>query len=181
MELLSNLSVYLSNPRTSLNNKLFKICMTVKAAIPTCDRVGIWLFCCNHSEMVSLMCLDELGDKTMGDQLHASDFQDYFSHIIEHEFLVASDAREHEVSKCFNHGYFDLLDIHSLLDVTFTKDFVPFGIICCERTGNKTQWQPEDIKRLKSISIKASLFISDIISETYASKSKDDIVKLLSS
>ncbi|MFT6247483.1 MAG: hypothetical protein ACJAUY_001375 [Cognaticolwellia sp.] len=180
MEILSNLSVYLSNPRTSLNNKLLKICSTIKSAIPECDRVGIWLFCSDYSEMFSLICLDEYGKQTMGEHLLASNFKDYFSHIIENEFLVASDARNNDVSKCFNKGYFDVHNIHSLLDVTFKKDFVPLGIICCERTGDQVEWQTADIKTLKKIAVKASLFISDNVSETYSSKSKENIINILS-
>ena len=181
MEILSSLSVYLSNPRTSLNNKLLKICTTIKAAIPECDRVSIWLFCSDYSEMLTLMCVDEKGQQSIGEHLLASDYNDYFTHIIENEFLVASDARDNEISKCFNNGYFKAHDIRSLLDITFKKDFTPLGIICCERTGNKTEWQPEDIKILKSIAVKASLFISDNVSDTYASKSKESIIKLLNS
>lgn len=179
MEKLANLSVYLSNPRISLNQKLLKICTTVKSAIPRCDRVGIWLFCVEHSEMISLMCVDELGEKSNGEQLRASDYNDYFSHIIEHEFLVASDARNNEIAQCFNHGYFDVHNIHSLLDVTFKKDYIPLGIICCERTATKTEWQSEDLTTLKSISAKASLFISNNISDIYSDESKDNLVKLL--
>tara|TARA_R110000737_G_scaffold61109_3_gene88106 strand:+ start:1340 stop:1885 length:546 start_codon:yes stop_codon:yes gene_type:complete len=181
MENLANLSVYLSNPRISLKDKLLKICTTVKSAIPNCDRVGIWLFCLEHSEMISLMCVDEHGNKSTGEQLLASDYNNYFSHIIEHEFLVASDARNDAIAKCFNQGYFDVHNIHSLLDVTFKKDYVPLGIICCERTENKTEWQPVDLTTLKSISSKTSLFISNNISDLYSSESKDNLVKLLKS
>jgi|GEM_PF-736347 len=179
MEVLSDLSVYLSNPRTSLNNKLIKICTTIKSAIPECDRVGIWLFSTDYSEMFSLICHDEAGKQTTGEHLLASDFSDYFSHIVENEFLVASNARDHEVSKCFNEGYFDIHNIYSLLDVTFKKDFIPLGIICCERTGNQTQWTKNDIKTLKNIAVKASLFISDNVSETYSTKSKASIIGML--
>tara|TARA_R110000737_G_scaffold317535_1_gene328248 strand:- start:16502 stop:17047 length:546 start_codon:yes stop_codon:yes gene_type:complete len=181
MEKLANLSVYLSNPRISLNEKLLKICMTVKSAIPNCDRVGIWLFFVEHTEMVSLMCVDELGRKSNGEQLLASDYQDYFAHIIEHEFLVASDARNNDIAKCFNQGYFDVHNIHSLLDVTFKKDYIPLGIICCERTASKIDWQPVDIQTLKSISAKASLFISNNISDLYSAESKNNLIKLLKS
>ena len=179
MEILANLSVYLSNPRTSLNNKLLKICTTIKSAIPECDRVGIWLFSSDYSEMFSLICVDETGKQSMGEHLLASDFKDYFSYIVENEFLVASDARNNEISKCFNKGYFDAHNIHSLLDVTFKKDFVPLGIICCERTKVQIQWQPGDIKTLKNIAVKASLFISKNVSETYSSQSKNNIIAML--
>ena len=180
MEILSNLSVYLSNPRTTLNNKLLKICTTIKSAIPECDRVTIWLFCSDYSEIFSLIGVDEDGKQSMGEHLLASDYQDYFSHIVENEFLVASDARDNEISKCFNHGYFDVNNIHSLLDVTFKKDFIPLGVICCERTGEQTEWQSDDIKTLKKIALKASIFISNNVSDTYSSKSKGNIIKMLS-
>ncbi len=179
MEVLSNLSVYLSNPRTSLQNKLLKICSAVKSAVPDCDRVGIWLFCSDYSEMVSLMCVDETGKQSIGELLSEKNHKAYFAHVLDNEFLVASDARDYETTKSFNKGYFDIHNIHSLLDVTFKKDFNPLGIICCERTADKTEWQPQDIKTLKSIAVKASLFISDNVSDTYASKSRENIIKLL--
>lgn len=179
MEVLSNLSVYLSNPRTSLQNKLLKICSAVKSAVPDCDRVGIWLFCNDYSEMISLISVDESGNQAQGELLLADDFKKYFDYIIENELLVASDARANNLTECFNKGYFDIHNIHSLLDVTFKKDFNPLGIICCERTANKTEWVPQDIKTLKSIAIKASLFISDNVSDTYASKSRENIIKQL--
>ncbi|MBA6225312.1 GAF domain-containing protein [Colwellia sp. MB02u-18] len=144
--------------------------MSIKSTVPECDRVGIWLFHSDYSAMFSLMCVDEFGKQSKGEHLLESDYKNYFSHIVENDFLVACDARNDEVAKCFNHGYFDEHNVHSLLDVTFNKDFVPLGIICCERTGNKTEWQPQDIKTLKSIAVKASLFISHNISDMYASK-----------
>lgn len=179
MEILSDLSVYLSNPRNTLNKKLLKICMTVKSEIPACDRVGIWLFCADYSEMISIMCVDELEEKSVGESLIANECKAYFAHLRENEFLVASDARNNEITKFFNKNYFDAHDIHSLLDITFKKDFLPLGVICCERTGDQTEWQPQDIKTLQSISVKASVFISNIVSDTYTIRSKENIIKLL--
>jgi len=179
VEFLTNLSVYLSNPRTSLNDKLLKICHTVKSAIPDCDRVGIWLFCNDNSEMISLMGIDETGKQTLGEILVASEHKAYFDYILQNEFLVASDAKNNEVTSCFNNGYLPAHDIRSVLDVTFKKDFVPLGIICCERTGNKTEWQHDDINILKNIAVKASIFISNNICDVYASKSKESIIELL--
>jgi GAF domain-containing protein len=179
MEILSNLSVYLSNPRTTLNNKLLKICMTVKSAIPTCDRVGIWLFCSDYSEMISIMCVDELGQQSVGESLIASECAAYFAHLRENEFLDASDARNNAITKLFNNEYFDVHNIHSLLDITFKQDFLPLGVICCERTGDQTKWQSQDIKTLQSISLKASVFISNNISDTYVVRSKESIINML--
>lgn len=181
MDVVSNLSVYLSNPRLSLNNKILKICLSVKAAIPNCDRVGVWIFNTDYSEMLSLMCLDEQDNKSMGEALFSNDYSEYFSHIIDNELLIASDARKNVVSKCFNTGYFDVHNIHSLLDITFKDDLTPLGIICCERTADQTVWQEADIKALKGIAAKASLFISNNVSETYATGSKESLMKLLKS
>lgn len=169
----SNLSVYLSNPRVSLKEKLLKICLAVKSDIPTCDRVSIWLFSEDYSAMTSLMCIDEKGVKSKGEMLFSKDFSNYFEHIVNQEILVASDARVNEVSQCFNVGYFDEHNIFSLLDITFKKDDdTPLGIICCERTGDKTEWQINEIEVLKSISTKASLFISNNVFDTYFADSK---------
>ena len=157
-----NLSLYLSNPRVSINEKLHKICRAVKSDVSACDRVSIWLFNDDFSEMTSLMCIDETGNKSAGEKLFSKDFGDYFDHIVNQEILIASDARNNDIAKCFNVGYFDVYNIYSLLDVTFTKDNdTPLGIICCERTGNKTEWTMQEIEIVKRISTKASLFISN--------------------
>jgi GAF domain-containing protein len=167
----ANLSVYLSNPRVSLKEKLLKICLAVKSDITTCDRVSIWLFSTDYSEMTSLMCIDEKGGESKGEILYGKDYKDYFEHIKNQEILVASDARHHDISKCFNVGYFDVHNIYSLLDVTFLKDdYSPLGIICCERTESKIEWRSSEIELLKRISTKASLFISNNVFDTYFSE-----------
>ncbi|WP_158088345.1 GAF domain-containing protein [Colwellia chukchiensis] len=147
--------------------------------MPTCDRVSIWLFFNNNTELVALKCLDERSVQTQGEVLSAQDHPAYFAHILANEFLIAADARTHANTESFTSAYFTNYDIYSLLDVTFKKDYLPLGVICCERTKIITHWQTADAEILKKISLKASLFISDNIADTFASKSKADIIAQL--
>ncbi|WP_448213889.1 GAF domain-containing protein [Colwellia sp. MEBiC06753] len=177
---ISALSIVLSNPRLAVNQKLIKLCYAVKQAIPTANRVGIWLFNADHSEMISLACLDEHNTVSNGLELFANDYQRYFDHILTNQFLVADNAQNHEIASCFNQGYFDVYDIHSLLDITFNYDFKPLGIICCERTGAPTNWSDDDLAKLKRLANVTSIFLAENVSQTYSAQSKTELLVKLS-
>ena len=180
MKHLSSLSIELSNPRKSVEQKLKMVCTAVKTFIPNCNRVGIWLFSQDYQEMVQLQGLDALNDTSQGLSLVADDYKQYFDYVLNNPFLVASNARDCGVASCFNNGYFDVLDIHSLLDFTFYHDFDPLGVICCERTGNKTEWTKEDQANLKRIAGITSTFLAENVSNTYSRESKETLLANLS-
>ncbi|NMP31280.1 hypothetical protein HII17_06880 [Thalassotalea sp. M1531] len=178
--IVSSLSIALSNPRLTLHNKLVKLCHAIDKAIPSCNRVSIWLFSDDYCEMTSLMCIDETNTISAGEELFSDTYSDYFDHILNNQFLVSSDAKNCDIAKCFNLGYFDIYDIHSLLDITFEHDFKPLGIICCERTGNKTEWTEKDLNQLKRIASITSTFLADNVSKTYSKIDKSSLIEKLS-
>lgn len=172
MDHISSLSIYLSNPRVSVSHKLMKVCEVVKKAIPNCNRVGIWIFSSDYSEMISLKCIDENGSVTKGVELYRNSFQNYFDHILNQQFLVSSNARTCNIASCFNKGYFDVYNIYSLLDCTFSYDFKPLGIICCEKTEQVTEWNDDDLTNLKRIANLTSTFLAENVSKTYPTHSR---------
>lgn len=176
MDDLTNLSIQLSNPRLSIQQKLASVCNSVKKSIPSCNRVGIWLFSTDYSEMVLLKGIDENSQVKIGEELFAESFASYFDHVLNQQFLVSSDARNCEVASCFNVGYFDVHNIHSLLDYTFSYDFKPLGIICCERTCNKVEWREEDLASLKRIANLTSTFLAEQVSKTYQVQLKSSLL-----
>ena len=176
MKHLSSLSIELSNPRKSVEQKLRMVCSAVKIFIPNCNRVGIWLFSQDYQEMVQLQGLDARNSSSHGLSLLASDYKNYFNYVLNNPFLIASNARECDVAKCFNEGYFDVLDIHSLLDFTFYHNFDPLGVICCERTGNKVVWTEEDQANLKRIAGITSTFLAENVSNTYSRECKQTLL-----
>ena len=49
------------------------------------------------------------------------------------------------------------LDLHSLLDVCFLVNGVPFGIFSCEQAGAPLEWSERQIQTLRQIGSRASL------------------------
>jgi hypothetical protein len=66
--------------------------------------------------------------------LREDDFGPYFEAMRRDNLIVASNARKHPVTDCFNEIYFEPLGIYSLLDVGITVANQPFGLFCCENT-----------------------------------------------
>ena len=98
-------------------------------------------------------CL-RLYDKTdgawsAGAVLSEEDFGPYFEAMRRDNMIVASDARAHPVTACFNEVYFGPLGIYSLLDVGINVNNEPFGLFCCENTTDVMQWSEEQVEYLR--------------------------------
>ncbi|QOL25541.1 hypothetical protein LP316_14785 [Thalassotalea sp. LPB0316] len=131
----------------------------------TCDQIGdanrvsFWRFSDDQSQISCMIGYDQEKDLFFQDTiLKKADYPEYFDSIIESELLLAENAREHTVTKCFNTDYFATNDIFSLLDISFFKDFQPKGIICCERVGSVAQWQEQDEDYLRTLATLISFF-----------------------
>lgn len=159
MDAISKLKIQLSKPRMSVAEKLRVICCTIHNLVPSADRVSLWVFDKELTEIKSLILLADRQYHFTPIVLKKSDFPGYFEHILKYETLMASDAREHPSTTCFNHLYFEPNDIHSLLDFVIQKDFEPIGIICCEAVGEIALWQQEDIDVMKRIAQISDLFL----------------------
>jgi two-component system, sensor histidine kinase len=159
MDAISKLKIQLSKPRISLTEKLRVICSAINSLIPSADRVSLWVFDKELTEIKSLILLTDREYHFAPIVLNKSDFPQYFEHILKHETLMASDAREHPSTACFNDLYFEPNDIHSLLDFVIQKDFEPIGIICCEAVGDIAFWQQEDVEVMKRIAQISDLFL----------------------
>ncbi|GAA0854642.1 GAF domain-containing protein [Aliiglaciecola litoralis] len=159
MEMLTDLLISLSNPRKNNQQKLKQICSTTMQAITHANRVSLWAFNQDKSEIVCLMCLSgEPATFTSGTKLNKTDFADYFNAILSEQVLVASDARTHPATKCFNKGYFEPNHIYSLFDYVYHDDFEPKGVICCESVGKPIEWVQSEQHILRKIANITSMF-----------------------
>ncbi len=158
---ITNLTIDISKPDISEEHKLRMICETTKSCIPNANRVSIWVFNESYDEINCIMCLDEDNKLSDGLTLSKADYPEYFDVILNERVLSAPDARNHPATQCFNVGYFDALSITSLLDYIFHHEFQPAGVICCERVGEPTEWQQEDIDNLRRISNVTSMFLNE--------------------
>ncbi|WP_124916978.1 hypothetical protein [Alteromonas flava] len=157
------------NPLTQLSMQLYKsksakdqlrlICTTVSDVIPKANRVSLWKFNADKTEITCLALLKEQAFSTPSEvTLSAKDYPEYFAAIVSESTVVASDARNQAETECFNESYFIPQNIYSLLDYVFSEQFVPFGIICCESVGKKVTWSLKDIAELKRAARIVSVF-----------------------
>lgn len=159
MEPLTDLIITISNPDKKIDYKRKQICFHTMRAISHANRVSLWSFDSSISRIDCLMCLnDETNEYSSGTHLLESDFKEYFEAILAQEVLVASDARTHPSTSCFNEAYFIPNKIYSLLDYVLIKDGRPFGIICCERVGQRQEWLDSDISMLRRIANMTAMF-----------------------
>ncbi|MDO6426654.1 ATP-binding protein [Thalassotalea sp. 1_MG-2023] len=161
---INNLAVRISDPTINNEEKLQTICQALKQLIPQANRISLWIFNQEYTQIQCLQCLDHNNEYSNGLVLKAADFPRYFKYILKNEVLDASHARENPVTKCFNESYFEPFKIFSLLDYIFSIDEKPLGVICCENVGSQVNWTESDKSALITVANITTLFFSrDII------------------
>lgn len=159
MDPLLKLVDLLQDEELATEDKLKQICIQSQLAIPRANRVSLWNFNQDKTEISCLMCFDKTSNTFSSQQvLTKADFPKYFETILVEQVILASDARNYSATKCFNESYFEPCDIYSLLDFVLHKDFTPSGILCCESVGKKVNWLSEDVDTLRMLSSMTSYF-----------------------
>ena len=149
---LAQLTVLLEDQSLTRQAQLESICRTIQQLIPTANLVSLWQFENDGKAIRSLINFDAQTNSFNSDiLLQQQNYPPYFEAITQEELVVASDARNHSVTRCFNNSYFEPLGIFSLLDFILHQDFKPAGVICCERKGEMTQWTNEDIDHIRMV------------------------------
>jgi GAF domain-containing protein len=159
VEPVTDLVIAISNPAKSLQYKRQSICIKTMEAISFTNRVSLWAFNESLTQIECLMCLEQKNKVfSSGQILSKTNYPDYFDAILAQQVLVASDARNHPSTRCFNESYFIPNDIQSLLDYVLIKDNRPMGVICCEAIGKKHQWLESDVVTLRRIANITAIF-----------------------
>lgn len=157
MDVLSELDEAIEAGNLSPREQLELICRVAAKLIPNANLISLWRFGEHKQKVISLINYDvEAQEFTEGLELNRLDFPVYFDAIVERELLVASRARAHPVTSCFNESYFEPLDIHSLLDFILHKEFAPVGVICCESKGAAVNWSDDDIENIRMLATQIS-------------------------
>ena len=125
-----------------------------------CSRAGVWMFV-DADEGRLLRCI-AMYDATLDLMVQASDIgytEDgaYFETLLRNDCVVAPNAQADPATVCFLHDYLAPLNIHSLLDVCFSVNGVPFGIFSCEQVGAPVAWTQRQLQLLRQIGSRASL------------------------
>ena len=125
-----------------------------------CTRCGVWVFV-DTAEGRALRCMamyDRRVDRIVG----AADIFNggsgpYFGTLVREGCVIASEARRHPATAGFLDDYLLPLDLHSLLDVCFSINGVPFGTFSCEQAGQPLVWSQRQVQMLRQVGSRASL------------------------
>jgi cell division protein FtsB len=136
------------------------------------SRVSIWTYDPLGREFASVTCYD-LESETFLDPmtLDLSKFPRYEKALKTTRIIDAPDARTHLNTYEFTDTYLKPLDIHSMLDVTFSLDGELDGLICCEQQHTPRTWKSEDVIFASSV--------ADITSLAYRSAQRRDYERRL--
>ncbi|MDP2842900.1 MAG: PAS domain S-box protein [Acetobacterium sp.] len=109
------------------------------------DRVSVWWFSDDLSELVCSECYDRLSNThTNGMRLKRSDYPRYFTALAENRIIAVEDARHDERTEEFIESYLIPLNIMSMLDVPIRRGGQIVGIVCREHTGQTRIWDPHE-------------------------------------
>lgn len=123
------------------------------AGIVNCSRASLWRYTSELRDSVVCLDLYDSVEKThaKGAVLSEDDFGEYFAAMRRDSLIVASHARSHPATSCFNELYFEPNGIHSLLDVGINISGTPFGLFCCEQVTFVKEWTDADVEILRSV------------------------------
>jgi PAS domain S-box-containing protein len=109
------------------------------------DRVSVWLFTSDRSEIVCehLYRLNTR-EHEQGHRLQAGQYPRYFSAVQESRVLSASDARTDPRTSEFTGHYLVPLGITSMLDAAIRRHGEVIGVVCHEHTGPARVWTSEE-------------------------------------
>jgi GAF domain-containing protein len=118
-----------------------------------CSRASLWRYDSALQDKVVCLDLYDGGDKAhhAGFSLSENDFGPYFEAMRKDGMIIASDARKHPATSCFNELYFEPNGIYSLLDIGINVGGMPFGLFCCEQVTFVKEWSNEDAEFLRSV------------------------------
>ena len=125
-----------------------------------CSRAGVWMFI-DTVDGRALRCM-AMYDRARDQMVSATDMatayaQTYFDTLTRDGAVVAPDARRDPTTQAFLDTYLLPLDIHSILDVSFSVNGVMFGIFSCEQVGGPIKWTQRQLQWLRQIGSRASL------------------------
>ncbi len=124
------------------------------------SRVSIWRFDQGGGDLVRLAAwVDGLGLQSGAARLSPADYPAYFSAVSQLDPLVAEDALSHPDTACLGPAYLVPIGIVSMLDVPIRSAGRLAGVICCEQTGERRQWTPEEIKFVGNVASSIMLAI----------------------
>ncbi|MBI3858528.1 MAG: EAL domain-containing protein [Planctomycetes bacterium] len=135
-----------------------RLCESAAATLDV-ERVGIWLFNPDHTEIVcrTLHTRSTAQSGNPATVILARDYPRYFAALEESRVVAADDARRDPRTSEFTEGYLTPLGITSMMDAPIRLHGVLVGVICHEHTGPAREWPLEDQEFASSVADLAAL------------------------
>ena len=145
-------------PATDADENLRRLC-EASSTILGVERVGIWLFDPDHTEIVcrSLHVRSRNGAENPGTVISARDYPRYFAALEEHRVVAADDARRDPRTSEFTDGYLVPQKITSMMDAPIRFHGNLIGVVCHEHTVTPREWPLEDQEFASSIADLAAI------------------------
>jgi signal transduction histidine kinase/CheY-like chemotaxis protein/ligand-binding sensor domain-containing protein len=139
---ISNITLTNIEHKNTLSEALNSLTKSVSEALGV-QRVGIWLFSDDNSEMVITSLFDTKEKKhSFGTILKRDNYPIYFKTISKTGRLYANDVQNNPQAIEFKEGYLIPLGITSMLDAGIFVNGELKGVVCCENVGEKIEWHP---------------------------------------
>ena len=137
----------------------FRRLCEASAQILGIERVGIWLFNPDHTEIVC-RCLhtrSRAASENPGTVITAKDYPRYFGALEEHRVVAAQDARRDPRTSEFTDAYLAPKGITSMMDAPIRLHGALVGVLCHEHTGAPREWPLEDQEFASSVADLAAI------------------------
>lgn len=137
------------------------------------SRISIWNYDEEERSISSIACYELASGQFLDSvKLDLASVPNYEQALKSKRIIEANDARTHAETREFKDNYLVPLDIHSMLDVTISRDGEFGGLICCEQQGDKRAWKSEDIIFVSSVADVISLAFKSVQRRDYEKKLK---------
>lgn len=138
-----------------------QICLTAAELVPNANLLSLWTFNSEQTKIQNIQAYDvaEQHFSVMDDLLRTAS-PEYFSAIVEHELVVAHDARTHSMTRCLKTDYLEPNHIFSLLGFILHKDSRPTGVICCESKHKSVLWSQAEQDNLRMLAVMISYYFT---------------------
>lgn len=140
-----------------ITESLDQIAKQVSDYLDVC-RVGIWIYENDpkSSECLGIKC-HSLYAKTENLYYHdililKKEYPTYFEALENERNIEASDANNHEATKCFSESYLKPLKIKSMFDTPIWNVDHVIGVLCLEYTSKKESWSSDEKYFITAIS-----------------------------
>jgi K+-sensing histidine kinase KdpD len=148
---LENLSRLEVDERQSLE-RMFQQATKLIARTLTVDRVGIWLFAKDRTQLRCACQYWRSRDTyRSGDVIAQADFPTYFGALDDYRAIVADDACNHPLTSELRDSYLVPNKVTSLLDAPLVQHDVVVGVICHEHVGPQRTWTPTETGFVASV------------------------------